>query len=89
MSARILETTVDELRPSTPFTYFLAGPRAGEKTLQWAEEIAGLVLRHGGGNRRLAVDRCDPEPAAAPDRARHRARRRAAGDRAGAHDQDA
>jgi Xaa-Pro aminopeptidase len=55
--------TVDEQRASTPFTHFLAGPRAGEKALQWAEEIAGLVLRHGGGNRRLAVDRCDPEPA--------------------------
>ena len=56
-------TAADELRPSTPFTYFLAGPRAGEKTVQWAEEIAGLVQRHGGGNRRLAVDRCDPGPA--------------------------
>jgi Xaa-Pro aminopeptidase len=55
--------TVDEQRASTPFTHFLAGPRGGEKTLAWAEEIAGLVLRHGGGNRRLAVDRCDPEPA--------------------------
>ena len=51
--------TVDEQRTSTPFTYFLAGPRVGEKTLQWAEEIAGLVEQHGGGNRRLAVDRCD------------------------------
>lgn len=55
--------TIDELRPSTPFTWFLAGPRVGEKTLEWAEEIAGLVERHGGGNCRLAVDRCDPEPA--------------------------
>jgi Xaa-Pro aminopeptidase len=55
--------TIDELRPSTPFTYFLAGPRAGEKTVEWAEEIAGLVERYGGRNRRLAVDRCDPEPA--------------------------
>lgn len=60
--SRHLET-VDEVCPSTPFTHFLAGPRVGEKTVQWAEEIAGLVLRHGGGNRRLAVDRCDPEPA--------------------------
>jgi Xaa-Pro aminopeptidase len=56
--------TVDEQRASTPFTHFLAGPRAGEKALQWAEEIAGLVLRHSGGNRRLAVDRCDPQAAA-------------------------
>lgn len=55
--------TIDEQRTSTPFTHFLAGPRAGEKTLRWAEEIVGLVGQHGGGNRRLAVDRCDPEPA--------------------------
>ena len=26
----------------------------------WAEEVASLVATHGGGNRRLAVDRCDP-----------------------------
>jgi Xaa-Pro aminopeptidase len=58
-----IKTTVDELRPSTPFTYFLAGSRAGEKRVQWAEEIASLAQRHGGRNRRLTVDRCDPEPA--------------------------
>jgi Xaa-Pro aminopeptidase len=56
--------TIDEQRTSTPFTHFLAGPRAGEKTLRWAGEIVGLVEQHGGGNCRLAVDRCDPEPAA-------------------------
>ena len=40
MSARISKP-IDEQRTSTPFTYFLAGPRVGEKTLQWAEEISG------------------------------------------------
>jgi Xaa-Pro aminopeptidase len=51
---------VDEMRPSTPWFYFLAGPRTAEKAAIWAEEVVGLVARHGGGNRRLAIDRCEP-----------------------------
>jgi Xaa-Pro aminopeptidase len=51
---------VDEFRPSTPWFYFLAGPRTAEKAAIWADEIVALVARHGGGNRRLAVDRCEP-----------------------------
>lgn len=51
---------VDELRIGTGWTYFIAGPRLEEKARIWAEEVAGLVERHGGGNRRLAVDRCNP-----------------------------
>lgn len=52
--------TLDEIRPATPWMYFLAGPRVEEKASSWAHEVAELVLHHGGGNRRLAVDRCDP-----------------------------
>ena len=51
---------VDDLRVGTPWFYFLAGPRCAEKAHVWAEEVADLTLRHGGGNRRLAIDRCDP-----------------------------
>ena len=51
---------VDELRDGTPWIYFLAGPRSGEKASIWAEEVASLVEQHGGRNRRLAIDRCDP-----------------------------
>ncbi len=51
---------ITERRPSTPWFYFLAGPRTGEKALIWADEIVSLVRAHGGGNRRLAVDRCEP-----------------------------
>jgi Xaa-Pro aminopeptidase len=51
---------VDELRSSTPWFYFLCGPRVDEKAALWAEEVASLVRQHGGGNRRLAVDRCEP-----------------------------
>ena len=52
--------TVDEIRPSTPFIYFLTGPRSTEKAALWAQEIADMVRRHGGGNNRLAIDRCEP-----------------------------
>ena len=56
--------TIDEVRPTTPWFFFGAGPRYAEKAVAWAAEIAELVDRHGGGNRRLAVDHCGPEGAA-------------------------
>ncbi|HET8692415.1 MAG TPA: aminopeptidase P family N-terminal domain-containing protein, partial [Steroidobacteraceae bacterium] len=52
--------TVDALETSTPWFYFLAGPRVEEKCALWAGPIVDLIRRHGGGNRRLAVDRCEP-----------------------------
>jgi Xaa-Pro aminopeptidase len=52
--------TIDEIRTTTPWIYFLAGPRVDEKAELWAKEIADVVRTHGGGNTRLAVDRCDP-----------------------------
>lgn len=52
--------TIDEVRASTPWFYFLSGPRTQEKTRRWAAEIAALVAEYGRGNRRLAVDRCEP-----------------------------
>jgi Xaa-Pro dipeptidase len=51
---------VSEIRPAIPFYYFVTGPRVAEKAAQWAAEIADLMIRHGGANRRLAVDRLDP-----------------------------
>jgi Xaa-Pro aminopeptidase len=51
---------VDEIRPCTPWIYFLAGPRTEEKAHLWADEIDSLLRQYGGNNRRLAVDRCDP-----------------------------
>jgi Xaa-Pro aminopeptidase len=55
---------VDEVRPCVSWIYFLAGPRTTEKAHLWADEIESLLRRHGGKNRRLAVDRCDPLGAA-------------------------
>ena len=56
--ARGLET-VDEVRPATAWTYLMAGPEAEAAAARWAAEIADLVACHGGGNRRIAVDRLD------------------------------
>ena len=57
--------TIDEIRPTTSWFFFSAGERLQEKAESWAAEIADLVARHGGGNRRLAIDHCNPEGAAA------------------------
>jgi Xaa-Pro dipeptidase len=57
--------TIAEVRPTQPWYYFAAGPRVDERAKLWAAEIADLVTAHGGGNRRLALDHCDPEGTAA------------------------
>ena len=57
--------TVQEARSALSWFYFGAGPRVQEKAKRWALEIADLVRTHGGGNRRLAIDKCDPAGIAA------------------------
>ncbi|MGO8866424.1 MAG: M24 family metallopeptidase [Alphaproteobacteria bacterium] len=57
--------TIAEVRPARGFYFFGAGSRVEEKAKAWAEEIADLVARHCGANRRLAVDRLDPPGTAA------------------------
>lgn len=52
-------STVDETRPATSWFYFGAGPKERERVKIWAAEIADLVRAHGGGNNRLAIDKCD------------------------------
>ena len=49
--------TVDEYRANSSFYYFTAGPRSEERAREFAAQIADLVATHGGGNKRLAVDR--------------------------------
>lgn len=51
---------VGEIRPAVAWYHFVTGPRVAEKAKAWAAEIADLVAAHGGGERRLAVDRLDP-----------------------------
>ncbi len=52
---------IDETRPATAWSYFAAGPKKQARAKTWADEIADLVGTHGGGNRRLAIDSCNPE----------------------------
>jgi Xaa-Pro aminopeptidase len=52
--------TIDEVRTATTWFYFAAGNRIAERLNAWADEIADVVNKHGGGNRRLAVDKMEP-----------------------------
>ncbi len=51
---------IDEIRPAIAWYYFSSGPHVEASAVRWADEIADLVRLHGGGNRRIAIDRCDP-----------------------------
>ena len=57
--------TVDEIRHGKAWFYYEAGNHARERAGRWASEIADLVTSHGGGNRRLAVDKINPDGVAA------------------------
>jgi Xaa-Pro dipeptidase len=48
---------VDEIRPGRSWFYFESGSRMEEHARVWAAEIADLVRAHGGGDRRLAIDK--------------------------------
>ena len=52
--------SVDQMRDSVSWFYFLAGPRVAEKTSRWAADVISLMAEYGRSNRRLAVDRCEP-----------------------------
>ena len=51
--------TIDEIRPAWSLDYMAVGDRVTEIAGYWAKEITDLILNHGGGNRRLAIDRLD------------------------------
>lgn len=52
---------IDEVRRAQPWNYMAVTNRLDEFVEKWAAELADLVARYGGGNRRLAIDRCNPE----------------------------
>ena len=56
---------VDQVRPGRGWYFFKSGDRVEEHAASWAAEIVDLVQAHGGGNRRLAIDRADREGIAA------------------------
>ena len=50
---------VDEVRPMVAFFYFASGERTDEMAGRFAAQIDDLLRTHGGGNRRLAVDKME------------------------------
>lgn len=52
--------TVEEWRPASTWYFEAKGARVDETAARWAAEIAELMQCHGGGNRRLALDRIGP-----------------------------
>ena len=59
---------IDEIRPAVMWTYLFAGDQLEPFAAKWAAELADLVRQHGGGNRRLAIDRVNPEGVVALER---------------------
>ena len=51
---------IDEIRTAISWIYMTAGDRSDERLSAWSAEIADLVQTHGGGNRRLAIDKIEP-----------------------------
>jgi len=51
--------TIDEIRPSLAWAYMAVGPRGPAMAARLAAELADFLLRHGGGERRLGLDRAD------------------------------
>jgi Xaa-Pro aminopeptidase len=51
--------TIDEVRTAVAWFYFAAGERMAERIKRWSQEIADVVKAHGGGSKRLAVDKCE------------------------------
>ena len=54
-------SVVDEVRPATLWMYAPSGTRMDPNLALSSAELAGLVDEHGGGNRRLAIDRASPD----------------------------
>ena len=50
---------VSEVRPMVPFFYFASGERTEEMAGRFAAQVDDLLRTHGGGNRRLAVDKME------------------------------
>ncbi len=51
---------ITELRPAVTVSYVASAQRLQKKARDWAEEIAALARAHGGGSRRLGVERISP-----------------------------
>jgi Xaa-Pro dipeptidase len=53
------------VRPAITVSFAAAGPRVDDQARGWAAEIGDLVRRHGGGNRKIGLERVNYAAAAA------------------------
>jgi Xaa-Pro aminopeptidase len=51
----------DEIRPAVSFMYFYGGELTPELVKRWARGVVDVVMEHGGGNRRIAIDHLDAD----------------------------
>lgn len=51
--------TIDEVRPARNWFFMASAQRQDERVNLWADEIADIVREHGGGSKRLAVDKVE------------------------------
>lgn len=62
--------TIDEIRDDIlPISYMFAGTHHRQWSERWAAQIVDLVDQHGGGNRRLAIEKAGTEATFAFQRA--------------------
>ncbi len=52
--------TIAEVRPAKAWYYFAAAENGEKRAKAWADELADVIAKTAGGNKRLAVDRLDP-----------------------------
>ena len=53
--------TIDEVRTASTWFYMSSGQLLSERVEKWADEIVADLKARGGGNMRLAIDRCEPQ----------------------------
>ncbi|MGB7335739.1 MAG: dimethylsulfonioproprionate lyase DddP [Salaquimonas sp.] len=52
---------IKEYRTGASFFYFTSGERVAEHAAKFASEVDSIVREHGSDNRRIAIDRIEPE----------------------------
>lgn len=57
--------TINEVRPAITVSFAASGPRVYEKARVWAKAIGDLIRNHGGGSRRVGLERVNTAAAAA------------------------
>jgi Xaa-Pro aminopeptidase len=57
--------TIDDCRPGAPLAFFNGGPRTAEAASAIVDQVKDFLREHGGGNRRVAVERTAPSVALA------------------------